>query len=125
MGQDDLLADAYRRGFDHAHGIACHNVPTIGARIDKSVDRHGLGDWVTAENIRDYHQLLCYAADENTRSTRRSSSPRVNSTHRNMPRDPEAFDAGVSDSITADLLTYTDADYGIDEFEHAWACRVI
>lgn len=27
---DSALASAYRRGWNHGHGLACHNVPTLG-----------------------------------------------------------------------------------------------
>lgn len=58
---------AYRMGWNHGHGIACHNVPTLGDRIDRSVDYVGCGREVTAENIREYHELLCFAAESNSR----------------------------------------------------------
>jgi hypothetical protein len=64
---DSSLDRAYRLGWNHGHGIACHNVPSIGDSIDCSVDWIGLGKVVTADNIAEYHELLCYAAESNSR----------------------------------------------------------
>lgn len=66
--QADQLQDAYRRGWNHGHGIACHNVPSIGDKVSPCVDWVGIGRTVDAENIREYHSLLCFAAEENSRS---------------------------------------------------------
>jgi hypothetical protein len=63
--QTELLEDAYRRGWNHGHGIACHNVPDLGA--DLWVDDLGKVT-VDAENIREVHQSLCYSAESNSRS---------------------------------------------------------
>jgi hypothetical protein len=122
---DDLLTSAYRRGWSHAHGIACHNVPKLGERVrTESMGRVT----VDAENIRDVHAAHCYEAESN----QRSFSPFEFTAHEfnsadcddNGKFDPdkegtaaelwEAFDAGVSDAINADLKGYTDDDYGIE-----------
>lgn len=116
---DDLLTDAYRRGWNHGHGIACHNVPAIGDRIDRSVDYVGIGKTVTSDNVREYHELLCHAVEDNSRSY----SPFELTAHEFNSQEEyaedlwEAFDAGINDAIGADLATYTDADYGIEEDE--------
>lgn len=65
---NETLADAYKRGWDHGHDIACHNVPSLGDKIDRSIDYVGIGSTVDAENIREYHELLCHAAADNSRS---------------------------------------------------------
>lgn len=118
------LEDAYRRGWSHGHGIACHNVPTIGDRISPEVDWQGLGKRVNESNIRDYHSLLCHAGADNSRQY----SPFEFTAHEfnEHPSEPEegddtptseemweAFEAGTADAISADLSAYTNADYGI------------
>jgi len=119
------LEDAYRRGWNHGHGFACHNVPRLGDKLWCD----GIGRvTVDAENIREVHQSLCYSAEENSRSF----SPFEFTAHEfnsagydgdDQERDEseplaqdlwEAFEAGTDDSISADLSEYTDADYGIE-----------
>lgn len=57
--------DAYRRGWNHGHGIACHNVPKIG----ENYFTDGLGRVVVdAENIREVHLEFCQSAADNSRS---------------------------------------------------------
>ena len=109
---DDLLADTYKRGWNHGHGIACHNVPTIGERVfSDSLGRVT----VDAENVRDVHADNCYAAESNSRSY----SP-FEHTAREFNESEfcddlwEAFEAGAFDAISADLAEYTDEDYGIE-----------
>ena len=116
--KDYLLAYSYKRGWDHGHGIACHNMPTIGHRINKSVDYVGCGDYVTANNIREYHGLLCHAAESNSRQY----SPFEFTAHEFNESEYadglwEAFDAGIAASIAADLAAYTDEGYGIIQNE--------
>ncbi len=122
---DDKLKDAYQRGWNHGHGFACQNVPTIG----KTYWTEGEGRVkCDAENIRDVHASLCYAAESNSRqfSPFEFTAYEFNSAETdedgNWNPDLEgaseelwaAFDAGISDSISADLATYTDADYDIE-----------
>ncbi len=103
---------AYEMGYAHGHGIACHNVPTIGERVwTESMGRVT----VDAENIRDVHQDACYAAEGNSRSF----SPFEFTAHEFNESDAsealwEAFEAGTNDAIGDDLATYTDEDYGIE-----------
>lgn len=119
------LESAYRKGWNFAHGIACHNVPSIGDRISLDVDYVGLGERVDAENIREYHQLLCHAGADNSRQY--SPFECTASEFNKHPAEPEedddtptseemweAFEAGTSDAISADLEGYTDEDYGIE-----------
>jgi hypothetical protein len=75
-------------------------------------------------NVRDVHQALCFEAESNSRDF----SPFEFTAHEfNSLGDDgevssseawEAFEAGVSDAIFADLATYTDEDYGILENEN-------
>ena len=113
--KDELLTDAYKRGWNHGHGVACCNVPSIGGWISKNVDYVGLGDRVTAENVREYHELLCHAADGHSRQY----SPFEFTAHEFNESEYaddlwEAFEAGTGASISHDLSSYTDEDYGIE-----------
>lgn len=121
----EKTADAYRRGWNHAHGIACHNVPAIG----DSVWTDDLGRvTVDAENVREVHASLCYAAESHARcfSPWEFTAAEFNAAgydgdggYRDdgAPYSEElwtAYEAGVADSIAADLATYRDEDYGFD-----------
>lgn len=101
--------EAYLLGWNHGNGIACHNVPTIGDKICRSVDYDGLGDTVTAENIAEYHELCCFAAADNSRqySPFEFVAHRFNSDERDHERLWEAFEAGTAASIAEDLKGYT------------------
>jgi hypothetical protein len=104
----DSLERAYRLGWNHGHGIACHNVPSIGDAIDRSIDWLGLGKIVTADNIAEYHECLCYAAEINSREY----SPFEFVAHEFNESDDanelwEAFESGVADSIRFDLKGYS------------------
>lgn len=104
----------YHMGYRHATGVAQYNVPTIGDRIDRSVDDVGLGPVVTAENVKEYHQLLCYAAEQHSREY----SPFEFAAHE-MNNDEmlgaelawDAFDSGVAERIGEELDKYTEEDY--------------
>lgn len=105
-------AEAYRMGWNRGHGLACHNVPKIGEYIFS--DSYGRA-LVTADNVRDIHQAACFEAE----SHGRDYSPFEFIAYELNDSDDsealwEAFDAGIADSIFADLETYTDADYGIE-----------
>jgi hypothetical protein len=102
------LERAYRLGWNHGHGIACHNVPSIGDSIDRSIDWIGLGKTVTADNIAEYHEALCFAAESNSREF----SPFEFIAHEFNESDDseslwEAFEAGIADSIREDLKSYS------------------
>jgi hypothetical protein len=64
FAQDDKLAEAYRMGWNHGHGLACHNVPRLGDKLH--LDDLGRVT-VDAGNIREVHASLCYAAEMNSR----------------------------------------------------------
>lgn len=61
----DTLRDAYADGWNAGHGIACHNVPQLGARL--RTDSLGLVV-VRADNVREVHESLCFEAESNCRS---------------------------------------------------------
>ena len=122
----DHLTDAYKRGWNHGHGIACHNVPTLGEKLWSN----SFGKvTVDAENIREVHADNCHEAESNSRSYSpfEFTAKEFNDADRdeNGEFDPdkegsadelwEAFDAGINDAISADLEEYTDEDYGIEE----------
>lgn len=101
--KDELLADAYKRGWNHGHGIACHNVPSIGDKLSPSLDWIGY-DYVTADNVRDVHEMLCHEAADNSRQY----SPFEFTAHEFNESEYqedlwEAFEAGTADAIRADL----------------------
>jgi hypothetical protein len=120
----EYLEYAYRKGWNHGHGCASANVPSIGDKINPCIDWVGLGDEVDAENIREYHELLSFAGADNSRQY----SPFEFTAHElnEHPSEPledddtatseamwEAFEEGTTDAIRADLSEYTDEDYGI------------
>jgi hypothetical protein len=108
---DSNLERAYRMGWNHGHGIACNNVPSIGDSIDRSVDWIGHGRVVTSDNIAEYHELLCFAAEINSREY----SPFEFIAHEFNESDDAnelwgAFETGASDSIRNDLKSYSYAE---------------
>jgi hypothetical protein len=83
---------------------------------------------VDAENIRDYHSLLCHAGADNSRQF--SPFECTASEFNSHPAEPEedddaptseamweAFEAGTADAISADLAEYDDEAYGIEPDE--------
>jgi hypothetical protein len=103
--------DAFAAGYDHAHGIACHNVPVIGQGYWTDEGRITVK---TAEEARELHAILCHDAEMNARyySPWEYTAHEINS----LPEFVrgyawEAYEHGVSMAITHDLMTYTDADY--------------
>jgi hypothetical protein len=108
FASDSTLERSYRMGWNHGHGFACHNLPSIGDTIDRSMDWIGLGKIVTADNIAEYHELLCFAAETNSRDF----SPFEFIAHEfNESEDSEslweAFESGIADSIRHDLEFYS------------------
>ena len=115
----EITSNAYAKGYNHGHGIACHNVPELGEtyRLDS------LGKMeCDAENIREIHESLCYEAESGSRDY----SPFEFTAHEfnSLGEDDEeceissdeaweAFEAGVGDSIRHDLSSYSNEDYGI------------
>lgn len=119
------LEDAYRQGWNHGHGIACHNVPTIGEKLfSESLGRVV----VDAENIREVHADHCYQAESNSRQyspfefTAKAFNDAEHDDDGQWDADKEglsgelweAFETGANDAIHADLAEYTDADYGVE-----------
>lgn len=123
---NETLASAYRAGWNHGHGIACHNIPELGSKL--FVDDMGRVV-VDAENIREVHQSLCFSAESNSRqyspfeflahdlNSLGEDEDEAEETEATSEEAWEAFEFGVSDSIFADLATYTDEDYGIESDE--------
>lgn len=111
------LADAYRMGWNHGHGRACHNVPSLGSTVRSDA----LGTvTVDADNIREVHESFCFESEGRDRDF----SPFEFIAHEFNCADEdgqegttdelwEAFDAGVAGAIFADVADYTDEDYGI------------
>ena len=117
--KSDKLQDAYRRGWSHGHGLACHNVPRIGDKLWTDDSGHIVVD---AENIREVHQSLCFSAE----SSSRDFSPFEFTAHEFNSADEEgeegdtealweAFETGTNDAIFADLSEYSDDDYGLND----------
>ena len=104
--------EAFEAGYDHAHGIACHNVPQIGAEI--FLDGEGRIT-VDADNIADVHVSLCYEAEMNARcfSPWEYTAAKINDLGDGESEAAwEAYDAGVAAAIAHDLDDY---DYGLEE----------
>lgn len=114
--QTDLLEDAYRRGWNHGHGIACHNVPDLGARL--WVDDLGKVT-VDAENIREVHQSLCYSAESNSRCY----SPFEFTAHEFNSADPESYEIEPEDG-TFSIITRkgdtAETGFATVELAQAW-----
>ena len=114
---DEKLVDAYKRGWNHGHGIACHNVP----ELNKEYWTDGEGRLVAdVDSIRDVHAQLCYAAESNSRQyspfefTAHEFNEAEDEAGESLSDDLwEAFEAGTNDAIAADLEGYDDEDYGI------------
>ena len=108
--------DAFEAGYDHAHGIACHNVPRIG----ESYWTEDAGN-VTPEDedeARDLHESLCYAAESNSRcfSPWEYTAAKINALEEfDAEAAWEAYDAGVAAAIAHDLEGYTAEDYGAED----------
>lgn len=97
--------EAYLNGWNHGHGIACHNVPVIGATLFVE----GMGRvTVDRDNIAEVHMNLCHEAESNSRQY----SPFEFTAHEINSDDDseglwEAFEAGANDAIAADLRGYS------------------
>lgn len=121
---NEILASAYRQGWNNGNGIACHNVPELGAKVfSESLGRVT----VDAENIRDVHESACFEAEIGARdfspfefTAREFNDLGEGDDASDTPSADEAWEAyeeGVADSIRADLAEYTDEDYGIPKEE--------
>ena len=109
---NELLERAYRIGWNRGHGIACHNVPTIGEKLfSESLGRVT----VDADNIREIHESICYEVEMNARDFSPFEFYAAEFNRADASEEAwEAYDQGVCDSISADLATYTNNDYGIN-----------
>lgn len=117
---NEILSSAYSRGWNHGHGFACHNVPTLG----ETVRTDDMGKvTIDADNIREVHQSFCYSAESNSRDfspfefiAHEFNSLGDDDEECEISSDEawEAFEAGINDSISNDLASYTDSDYGIE-----------
>lgn len=108
----ELLSNAYRKGWSHGHGIACHNAPKLGDKVhSESLGRVT----VDADNIREVHEDACHSAAMSSRdfSPFEFIAHEFNSDEENSEELWEAFEQGTSDAIAADLSEYSDADYGL------------
>jgi hypothetical protein len=59
-----ILSDAYQRGWNHGHGLACHNVPAIGRAYWLEAEGRVT---CTADNAAELHEMLCHAAADGAR----------------------------------------------------------
>ena len=114
----ESLQSAYVRGLQSGHGIACHNVPELGAKLNTD----SLGRvTVDADNIREVHESLCFEAESSSRdfSPFEFTAHEFNQAGEDDDETPgsdelwEAYDAGIAEAIQADLSTYSNEDYGI------------
>lgn len=107
---DEILTDAYKRGWNHAADLVSYNVPEMGKEYE------GI-DTVSEENIKDIHYTLCYLAEENSRqySPFEFTCSEFNSSKYSKYLW-DAFEAGVSDRITNDISEYT-YEHEYSEFE--------
>lgn len=108
---DQSLNDAWECGYCNGHGIACHNVPELGAKVFSDA----LGRvTVDADNIREVHESACFEAEL---SSRDFSPFEFLAAEFNRSEDAdalwEAYNYGVAAAIRDDLASYSDEDYGI------------
>jgi hypothetical protein len=96
--------DAYRRGYDRGYNVASwQDLPEIGETVRTDSD----GKYtVDADNLWDTVQAFAYQGEENDRSF----SPFEFTAHefnsaRNAEARWEAFNAGISDGISANIET--------------------
>ena len=103
----DRVLDAYDAGYNHAHGIACHNVPTIGESIWTDSDGRVTVD---SDNIADVHSSLCFEAEMNARcfSPWEFIAHDINTAGDEWLTESmwEHYDLGVADAISHDLEGY-------------------
>ena len=104
--------EAFAAGYDHAHGIACHNVPKVAETYwTESEGRFTPADPTEA---RELHETLCYEAESNARcySPWEFTAAELNSLSEVEAAVAwDAYDAGVAAAIGHDLAGYEDSDY--------------
>jgi hypothetical protein len=107
--------EAFEAGYDHAHGIACHNVPVIGKEYWTESD--GRITPRDAEEAASLHSSLCFEAESNARcySPWEFTAHAINSLGEFEAEAAwEAYGAGVAMAIAHDLAAYTPEDYAED-----------
>lgn len=107
--------EAFAAGYDHAHGIACHNVPCIGQEY--WTDSEGRVTPETPEEAAELHASLCYEAEIHARcySPWEFTAAEINSLDEFEAEAAwEAYEAGVALAIAHDLASYTAEDYTAD-----------
>jgi hypothetical protein len=104
--------DAFEAGYNHAHGIACHNVPRVGDMVHaETLSCERVQD---VDHARELHETLCFEAELNARffSPWEFVAHEINSLDEFEAESAwEAYDAGVASAIAHDLAGYTDSDY--------------
>jgi hypothetical protein len=113
----DFEKSAFESGYNHAHGIACHNVPEIG----ETYFTDGMGKVVcdSVKIAREIHESLCYEAESNKRcySPWEFTAHEINSLPEFDSESAwEAYDSGVALAIQHDLESYSDSDYGFEDY---------
>jgi len=101
------IGAAFDAGYNHAHGIACHNVPKIGDSYWTESEGKILVD---ADNVQDVHATLCFEAESNARCY----SPWEHIAHDLNSQEDEwltetlwtVYDLGVAAAIEHDLKGY-------------------
>ena len=100
---------AFEAGYSHAHGIACHCVPRIGATV---LLEDGPTE-VTEENAMEVHEYLSLETEERGRQFTpwEFTARDINDLDEIEQAEAwEAYDEGVTAAIYHDML---DADYDI------------
>jgi len=99
--------DAFEAGYNHAHGIACHNVPVIGTEYLTDSEGRVVAD---LDNVSDLHGSICYEAEMNARcfSPWEHTAHRINSLEEfEAAAAWDAYEMGVAAAIAHDLAGYT------------------
>ena len=113
--------EAKRLGRHHGRDLAAFNIPKIGQRIDKSIDPviggldplTGLGEKVTEDNVKEYHELLCFAAADHSRcySPAEFLAKEFNDAGDRANGLWDAYEDGVARTIRAEVRKFTVEDY--------------
>lgn len=94
--------DGIEFGYNAASWV---DVPEVGDCIDQSVDYVGLGKRVTADNILEYFELLCYAAVDGSKQNTEFSF--IASDINECPNADglwDSFEEGVSRGISKRIM---------------------
>lgn len=103
----------YWAGRAYGRGFARRNVPEIGKTYWFD---HAYDGKITcnAENIRELHEVACFAAEDNSRHYA-GFQMIAHELNKSEQSDElwDAFNSGLADAIRNDLASYTDENYGI------------